>query len=131
MINLARLTAGWGLGTLPRPSVWAHAYVQVFGFMALFIMGVAYHVLPRFVGGTLQHARLVPWSFWLQLAGVVGIACGFFHGEALTRPLWIAGSMSLLVAAVLFCTVVLRTLAAGVPGGSRSAVGSLRARAGW
>ena len=40
MINLARLTADWGLGTLPRPSVWAHAYVQVFGFMALFIMGV-------------------------------------------------------------------------------------------
>src|SRR3989338_4127542 len=46
MINLARLTADWGLGVLPRPSVWAHGYVQVFGFMALFIMGVAYHVLP-------------------------------------------------------------------------------------
>ncbi len=71
MINLARLTAGWGLGVLPRPSVWAHGYVQVFGFMALFIMGVAYHVLPRFVGGALQHARLVSWSFWLQLCGVV------------------------------------------------------------
>ena len=100
---------------LPRPSVWAHAYVQVFDFMALFIMGVAYHVLPRFVGGTLQSARLVPWSFWLQLAGVIAIACGFFHDGAATRPLWIAGSTSLLVAAVLFCTVVLRTLRAGVP----------------
>src|SRR6186997_2380995 len=68
MINLARLTGGWGLGTLPRTSVWAHAYVQVFGFMALFIMGVAHHVLPRFVGGTLQNARLAQWSFRLQLA---------------------------------------------------------------
>jgi len=116
MINLARLTGGWGLGTLPRTSVVAHAYVQVFGFMALFIMGVAYHVLPRFVGGTLQNARLVPWSFWLQLAGVVAIACGFFHGEPFTRPLWVAGSTSLLIAAVLFCTVILRTLASGVPG---------------
>jgi len=100
MINLARLTAGWGLGTLPRPSVWAHAYVQVFGFMAFFIMGVAYHVLPRFVNGTLQHPRLVRWSFWLQLAGVVMIACGFFHGAAFTRPLWIAGRASLTDAAV-------------------------------
>ncbi len=116
MINLARLTAGWGLGTLPRSSVWAHAYVQVFGFMALFIMGVAYHVLPRFVGGALQKPRLVRWSFWLQLAGVVAIACAFFHGGPLTQPLWIAGSSSLLAAAVLFCTVVLRTLASGVPG---------------
>lgn len=115
MINLARLTAGWGLGALPPASVWAHAYVQVFGFMALFIMGVAYHVLPRFVGGTLQHARLVPWSFRLQLAGVVVIACGFFH-EPFTRPLWLAGSASLLVAAILFCTVILRTLASGVSG---------------
>lgn len=113
MINLARLTADWGLGALPRPSVWAHGYVQVFGFMALFIMGVAYHVIPRFVGGTLQRARLVPWSFWLQVAGVVAIACGFFHDGPATRPLWIAGSISLLIAAVLFCTVVLRTLRAG------------------
>jgi hypothetical protein len=114
MVNLARLTAGWGLGTLPRPSVWAHAYVQVFGFMALFIMGVAYHVLPRFVGGTLQYACLVRWSFWLQLGGVVAIACGFFHGASLVRPLWIAGSASTLVAALLFGTVVLRTMARGV-----------------
>ena len=114
MINLARLTAGWGLGVLPRPSVWAHGYVQVFGFMALFIMGVAYHVLPRFVGTTLQNARLVPWSFWLQLGGVVAIACGFFHDGPATQPLWIAGSTSLLAASVMFCTVVLQTLGAGV-----------------
>jgi hypothetical protein len=112
MINLARLTADWGLGALPRPSVWAHGYVQVFGFMALFIMGVAYHVLPRFVGVTLQHARLVPWSFWLQVAGVVGIACGFFHDGPVTQPLWIGGTAMLLAAAAMFCTIVLSTLRA-------------------
>ena len=115
MINLARLTAGWGLGTLPRPSVWAHGYVQVFGFMALFIMGVAYHVIPRFVGSSLQSTRLVPWSFWLQLCGVTAIACGFSHDGAFTRPLWIGGSASLLAAAIMFCTVMLHTLSAGVP----------------
>ena len=114
MINLARLTAGWGLGALPRPSVWAHGYVQVFGFMSLFIMGVAYHVLPRFVSTTLQHARFVPWSFWLQLTGVVIIACGFFHDAAATQPLWITGSALLVPAAILFCTVVLHTLRTGV-----------------
>jgi hypothetical protein len=116
MINLARLTTNWGLGALPRPSVWAHAYVQVFGFMALFVMGVAYHVLPRFVSGTLQNARLVRWSFGLQLAGVVLIACGFFHDAVLTRPLWIAGSTALVLASALFRTVVVRTIASGTPG---------------
>jgi hypothetical protein len=115
MINLARLTAGWGLGTLPPTSVWAHAYVQVFGFMALFIMGVAYHVLPRFVNGTLQYPGLVRCSFWLQLMGVVMVACGFFHGAALTRPLWIAGGVSLIAAAVSFAAVVFATMASGVP----------------
>jgi uncharacterized protein involved in response to NO len=115
MINLARLTADWGLGVLPRPSVWAHGYVQVFGFMALFIMGVAYHVLPRFVGGTLQHGRMVPWSFWLQVAGVVAIACGFFHDGPATQPLWIAGTSLLLTASAMFCTIVLHTLGATAP----------------
>lgn len=115
MINLARLTADWGLGVLPRPSVWAHGYVQVFGFMALFIMGVAYHVIPRFVGGTLQNPRLVPWSFWLQLCGVVLIACGFFHDGELTRALWIGGAMSIVAASAMFCLVMLRTIGAGVP----------------
>jgi hypothetical protein len=113
MINLARLTADWGLGALPRPSVWAHAYVQVFGFMALFIMGVACHVLPRFVGGNLHRPGLVRWSFWLQLAGVMAIACGFFHDTFLTRPLWIAGATSLVAASVSFAIVILGTLASG------------------
>ena len=116
MINLARLTGDWGLGTLPRPSVWAHAYVQVFGFMALFIMGVAAHVLPRFVGGALQYLPLVRWSFWLQVTGVVTIACGFFHGPPFIRPLWIAGSAFLVLSTAFFAAIVLKTLANGVPG---------------
>jgi hypothetical protein len=117
MVNLARLTAGWGLGTVPRPSVWAHGYVQVFGFMGLFIMGVACHVLPRFVGGTLGRPRLVRWAFWLQLAGVVAIACGFFHDSILTRPLWIAGATALLAASASFAAVMFATLASGVNAG--------------
>lgn len=116
MLNLARLTGDWGLGTLPRPSVWAHAYVQVFGFMALFIMGVAHHVLPRFVGAAQPSTHLIRSSFLLQVAGVVAIACGFFHGGALMRPLWISGSASLLAAAGIFARAVIATLASGVPG---------------
>ena len=113
MINLARLTGDWGWGTMPQSSVLAHAYVKVFGFMALFVMGVAYHVMPRFVGTTLRQPRAVLWSFWLQLAGVLAIAIGFFAGEPMTRPFWIAGSVSLVAASILFRQVIVRTLAAG------------------
>lgn len=118
MVNLARLTTtGWGV--LSRPSVWAHAYVQVFGFVALFVMGVAYHVMPRFAGTPLQATRLVGWSLGLQVAGVLAVASGFLTGGALARPLWLAGSAALASAAVMFGTSIARTLRAGHPAPER------------
>jgi hypothetical protein len=111
MLNLARLT-GTGWGTLTRPSVWAHAYVQVFGFVGLFVMGVAYHVIPRFVATPLQGAGAVPWSFRLQLGGVCAIAVAFLLPSALTPALWLAGTLALVGGSVLFATVIFRTLAA-------------------
>jgi hypothetical protein len=113
MINLARLTAAWGWGTLERPWVWAHAYVQVFGFVALFVMGVAYHVMPRFAGTPLAAPRVVPWSFWLQVAGVVTIAAGFLFGAPVA--VLVAGGVALTAAAILFATAIARTLLAAAP----------------
>lgn len=112
MINLIRLTTAL-LGPLPRPSVWAHAYVQVFGFVGLFVMGMAYHVIPRFAGCALQSPRHVRWSFWLQLGGVAAIASAFIGAEALALPLRIGGSLALIGASLLFTATIARTLAAG------------------
>ncbi len=113
MINLARLT--WTWGGLARESVWAHAYVQVFGFVALFVMGVGYHVLPRFVGVPLQASRLAGWSFWLQLGGVLATATGFFLPIGWGHPLWVVGSVALVGGAVAFAVSIARTLRAGQP----------------
>lgn len=112
MISLARLTGTWG--ELSRPSVWAHGYVQIFGFLALFVMGFAYHALPRFVGAALQHARLVPFALWLQVGGVLTIATGFLLTlpPGWARGLWIAGSGMLLWAAALFATGLIATVRA-------------------
>jgi uncharacterized protein involved in response to NO len=110
MLNLARLTGtGWGL--LHRPSVWAHAYVQVFGFVGLFVMGVAYHVLPRFTGVQLQGPGLARWSFCLQLLGVVLVAAGFMARATVIRGAWLAGAGALSGGALLFYICVTRTLA--------------------
>jgi len=112
MINLVRLTTAWW-GGLPRPSVWAHAYAQVFGFVGLFVMGIAYHVMPRFASTTLREPRLVAASFWLQLAGVLSIAGAFLGPPAAERVLWMAGSGGLLAAAICFAASVSSTLASG------------------
>jgi hypothetical protein len=50
------LGAPLGMWLLMRPAgaaawlIWLHAAVQLFGFLATLIVGVAHHLLPRFTG---------------------------------------------------------------------------------
>ena len=98
-INLARLTGTWG--ALPRASVWAHAYAQVFGFVALFVMGVAYHVVPRFLGRSLSRAT---WpTLVLQVGGVLMMSVSYLVPDGrLTYPARLAAALALISAAGLF-----------------------------
>ncbi|HET7295144.1 MAG TPA: NnrS family protein [Vicinamibacteria bacterium] len=108
-LNLARLTGTWGV--LHRPSVWLHGYVQAFGFLALFIMGFAFHAVPRLAAAPLAHPRLVPVTFGAQLAGVLAVAAALIAPSPV-RALWIAGAVGLLAAAGQFLTIVGATLRA-------------------
>lgn len=108
VLNLLRLTGTWGY--LARPSVWAHGYAQTFGFIALFIMGFAYHAVPRFAGTPLAMARSVWWAFGLQVAGVLSVVFGLVFDPAHLRPYWIVGTGALLVASLLFASAMLGTL---------------------
>ena len=47
MINLLRIAAG---GDVPIDHRQIHGHTQVLGFAALFLMGIAYHALPRILG---------------------------------------------------------------------------------
>jgi hypothetical protein len=109
MINLARLTTPW-FGGLPTSSVRAHAFVQVFGFVGLFVMGIACHVLPRFAGQPLGASRLVRPMLGLQLGGVLTIAGAFMLADDVLRWAWVAGSIGLIAAGCMFAIVVIRTL---------------------
>jgi uncharacterized protein involved in response to NO len=109
MFNLARLTTPW-FGAMTHGSVRAHAFVQVFGFVGLFVMGIACHVLPRFAGQPLGASRLTRPMLGLQLAGVVTIAGAFIIGEDVIRWAWVAGSMALIAAGCMFVIVVARTI---------------------
>lgn len=48
-----------------------HGYAQLFGWVGLFIMGVAYHVVPRFNGTTIKRKSLATVSFWLMVAAIL------------------------------------------------------------
>jgi len=88
----------------------AHGYAQIFGFAALFVMGVALHVVPRFKGVPLASGALVLPTFWLQLAGAAACIAGALADSALLRS---AGAASATAGACCFGLVVHRTLAAG------------------
>jgi hypothetical protein len=115
--TLAALTAPFGpLAALPG---WAarvaHGHAQVFGFAALFVMGVAYHALPRLKATSLAAPGIAAASYWLQTGGVLAVAVGAFLAAPLGPFLHGAGALALLLGAIAFAVVVAGTLAAGAP----------------
>ncbi len=51
--------------------VQAHGHLQLYGWAGLFVIGVAFHFLPRLRGIPLAFPRLVPWILGCQVTGLV------------------------------------------------------------
>lgn len=68
MINLLRIAAG---GDVPISHRQIHGHTQILGFAALFLMGIAYHALPRILGVGGIRPRSARPSFWLMFVGVL------------------------------------------------------------
>ncbi len=49
----------------------AHGSLQVYGWAGLFVLGVAFHFLPRLRGAPLRWPQLVPWLLGAQVVGLV------------------------------------------------------------
>ena len=54
----------------------AHGHLQLYGWAGLFVLGVAFHFLPRLRGTPLAAPWLVPWILGLQIAGLLLRALG-------------------------------------------------------
>lgn len=83
----------------------AHAHANLLGFVSMFIFGVSYHVLPRFVGRPLPSERMAMWHLWTANAGLALLVSGWLAGPAWTavgRLLLIAGATVSVVGAALF-----------------------------
>ncbi len=62
-------------GWIPHAQI--HGHLQAVGFVGLFVVGVAYRLVPNFVGRpTVRFPRLVPISLWLIVVGVLLRAVG-------------------------------------------------------
>jgi hypothetical protein len=79
MINLLRIAAG---SDVPISHRQIHGHTQVLGFAALFLMGIAYHALPRILGIGSRTPASARTAFWLTFGGVilrnVGQPLGFY-----------------------------------------------------
>lgn len=123
------LTAGFGLGLwllLARTIglttgdfAWAalvqtHGTIQLFGFSAMFLMGVALHVLPRFRGAPPAPRPLALVAYVATVSSIVLRATAqpvpAFPGRAFVLPL---SGMLLVVGTAAFAAAALRALRGG------------------
>ena len=103
------------LGAWWEATAQAHGHLQLFGWAGLFVLGVAFHFLPRLRGTPLVGARLIPWLLCALIASLVF--------RAISQPLlatspafvWRVGLVSsgfLEVAAIacVLCMVILTAM---------------------
>lgn len=51
----------------------AHIHINLLGFMAMIVCGIAYHILPRFNARPLKWPGLVSYHFYLANIGLIGM----------------------------------------------------------
>jgi len=115
---LAYLGLGIGmgiwLGFVPNAIIYrpAHAHLNLLGFAAMFIFGVAYHVIPRFSGNPLHNRRMAEVHWWASNVGLVILVLGFLFSPWIpsARAAIETGGVLSAVGAFLFIYNLWRTL---------------------
>jgi cbb3-type cytochrome oxidase subunit 1 len=109
------VTLGVAMAVHPAWAIYrlAHVHMLLLGFVMMMICGVAYHVVPHFVGFRLHRPDLAEWHWWGANVGLALMASGFvvrvrapFAGTVL---LGTGGILSAL-GAYTFVYVIWRTL---------------------
>lgn len=93
-------------GTWLRP---LHAGLNLWGWATLLIYGMAYHMLPRFVGRPLRWPHLAVAQSWLAIGGVVLVAAGWIailSGLPLAQAVLVSGGALQVAGAALFALLI-------------------------
>jgi cbb3-type cytochrome oxidase subunit 1 len=96
----------------------AHMHMNLLGFVAMMIFGVAYHVIPRFTGHALHSRRLAVRHWWVANAGLASMVIGFAlrpQGSPAATPLLGAGGVLSALGAYVFIYNIWRTIDAKAP----------------
>lgn len=102
----------WRWGQRYTPLVQAHGQVQLLGWLGLFIMGMAYRLMPRFSGRPLAFPVLV-WASWATLSAalVLRLAAQPAGAGVWQRSALVCSGALGFVAAAAFALVIVATLA--------------------
>src|SRR5262245_52978438 len=112
-LTIAGLRGSLGTGlSWWTPVIQAHGHVQIFGWVALFIMGVACHVVPRFKATDLHRPDLARATFWLMAGGLLARSLAQpWARESFAALVGVLGSVAELLAVVLFARIIAHTIA--------------------
>ena len=109
------VTLGVAMGTHPAWSIYrtAHLHMLLLGFVGGMIFGVAYHVIPRFVGSPLRSPRAAGAHWWLGNAGLAIMVVGFIlraQGKPVSSVLLGVGGTLAALGAYIFAYLIWMTL---------------------
>lgn len=109
------VTLGVAMAAHPEWTVYrpAHMHMLLVGFVTMMIYGVAYHVIPRFVGFALYSRRAAVWQWWMANIGLTLMVAGFAiraNGLLVGTPVLATGGVIAAAAAYTFVYVIWRTL---------------------
>jgi cbb3-type cytochrome oxidase subunit 1 len=105
------VTLGVAMGIRPAWSIYrtAHLHMLLLGFVGMMIFGVAYHVIPRFVGNPLRSPRAAAVHWWLVNAGLAIMIVGFVlraQGKPVSSLLLGIGGTAAAAGAYIFAYLI-------------------------
>ncbi|HEY4319913.1 MAG TPA: cbb3-type cytochrome c oxidase subunit I [Gemmatimonadales bacterium] len=114
------VTLGVAMAVHPAWAVYrtAHMHMNLLGFVAMMIQGVAYHVIPRFAGRRLYSNRIAGVQWWLSNLGLAGMVVGFIwrtRGWDVGNAILAVGGSLAAVGSYLFIYNIWRSMAGPAP----------------
>jgi hypothetical protein len=86
-----------------------HAELNLWGWATLLIYGMAYHMVPRFIGCPLRRPQFATVQSWLAISGVALVAVGWVgvvSGLPGARAVLEGGGTLQVIAAALFALLI-------------------------
>ncbi|HXU64877.1 MAG TPA: hypothetical protein VN962_24425, partial [Polyangia bacterium] len=129
-VNL--LTIHLALGPVPPAHNWVHATFQVIGFVFMFLVGLAYQVIPRSCGVPLAAQRRARATLPLLLSGVLLRMYGQFGPLLPGTPVaLLAGGLAILAGILAFASVLVATWRSAPASKPRLGLGGIAAGTCW